>query len=64
MEVGVVGSNQGVVEGADEGGRMVWEGAWRCQSAVQSQRWVGVKMRGLLFVKSWQPEMKMVRILR
>lgn len=36
--VGAAGSNQGEVEEANEEGRRVWEGAWRCQSAVQSQR--------------------------
>lgn len=34
MEVEVGGSNQGAVEEANEEGRKVWEGAWRCQSAV------------------------------
>lgn len=64
MEEGVGGNNQVVVEEANEEGRMAWEDVRRCQSAVQSQRWAGVKMRGLLFVKAWQPEMRMVRILR
>lgn len=64
VEVEVGGSNQGVVEEANEEGRRVWEGAWRCQSAVKSQRWVEVKMRGLLFVKAWQPVMMKVKILK
>lgn len=62
--MGAVESNQGEVEEANEEGRKVWEGAWKCQSAVQNQRWVGVKMKGLSFVKAWQPELKRVRNLR
>lgn len=64
MEGEAGGSNQGEVEEANVEGRKVWEGAWRCQSAVLSQRWVGVRKRGLLFVKAWQPERRTVRILR
>lgn len=51
-EVGAGGSNQAEVEEASEEDRKVLEGAWRRQSAVQSQGWVGVKMRGPLFVRA------------
>lgn len=41
------GSNQGEGEAVNEGGRRVFGGAWKCQSAVKSQKWVVEWMRGL-----------------
>lgn len=62
-EAGAEGSNQGEEEEVNEEGRRVFGGAWKCQSAVKSQKWVAERMRGLLSVLT-QPGRRTVRILR